>query len=102
MLSMSHALCCLGSQGTCARSGYCVLTASSSGVPTIQIQQNSLDILSTELTIDVGEKTSRTAATPVVIADTTLDTSGVINFDLDIVGTGVAGLVIYLVGYQRF
>jgi hypothetical protein len=79
-----------------------VATASSSGVPTIQIQQNSLDILSTELTIDVGEKTSRTAATPVVIADTTLDTSGVINFDLDIVGTGVAGLVIYLVGYQRF
>jgi len=79
-----------------------VAITSSSGTPSFQIQQNNLDILSTALTIDVGEKTSRTAATPVVISDTTLDINGVINFDLDAVGTDVKGLVIYLIGYQRF
>lgn len=79
-----------------------VATASSSGLPSIQVQQNSLDILSTAITIDVGEKTSRTAATAAVIADNTLDINGVITFDIDAIGTGVTGLVIYLVGYQRF
>jgi hypothetical protein len=79
-----------------------VATASSSGLPSIQIQQNGLDILSTAITIDVGEKTSRTATTPVVIADNTLDINGVITFDIDAIGTGVTGLVIYLIGYQRF
>lgn len=79
-----------------------VKTASSSGVPSIQIQQNGLDILSTAITIDASEKTSRTATTPVVIADNTLDINGVITFDIDAIGTGVTGLVIYLVGFQRF
>jgi hypothetical protein len=79
-----------------------VKTTSSSGVPSIQIQQNALDILSTAITIDVGEKTSRTAAVAPVIADNTLDINGVITFDLDVVGTGVTGLIIYLIGYQRF
>jgi hypothetical protein len=59
-------------------------------------------MLSTAVTLDVGEKTSRTAATPPVISDPTFDINGVITFDLDAVGTGTLGLVIYLVGYQRF
>jgi hypothetical protein len=79
-----------------------VATASSCGLPSIQIQQNALDLLSTAITLDVGEKTSRTAAAPPVIADNTLDINGVITFDVDQVGTGTTGLVIYLVGYQRF
>ena len=79
-----------------------IATTSSSGLPSIQIQQASLDILTAPITIDVGEKTSRTAATAVVIADTTLDINGVVTFDIDAIGTGVTGLVIYLVGYQRF
>ena len=79
-----------------------VKTASSSGIPSIQIQQNNLDILSTALTIDANEKTSRTATTPVVIADTSLDINGIIEFDIDVIGTGTEGLVIYLIGYQRF
>jgi hypothetical protein len=78
-----------------------VKTASSSGLPSIQIQQNALDILSTAITIDVGEKTSRTAVTVPVISDTTLDVNGVITFDLDAVGTGVTGLIIYMIGYHR-
>ena len=79
-----------------------VATASSCGIPSFQVQQSSLDILSTAITIDAGEKTSRTAVTPVVISDTTLDINGVIEFDLDAVGTSVTGLVFYLIGYQRF
>ena len=79
-----------------------VKTASSSGIPSIQIQQNNLDILSTALTIDANEKTSRTAATPIVIADASLDINGIIEFDIDVIGTGTEGLVIYLIGYQRF
>jgi hypothetical protein len=46
-----------------------VATASSCGLPSIQVQQNALDMLSTAVTLDVGEKTSRTAATPPVISD---------------------------------
>jgi len=79
-----------------------VATASSCGLPSIQIQQNALDILSTAITLDTCEKTSRTAVTAPVISDTTMDINGVITFDLDAVGTGVTGLVIYLIGYQRF
>jgi hypothetical protein len=79
-----------------------VATASTCGKPTIQIQQNALDILSTEITIDANEKTSRTAAVAPVIADNTMDINGVMTFDVDIAGTGTTGLVVYLIGYQRF
>jgi hypothetical protein len=79
-----------------------VKTASSSGIPSIQIQQNNLDVLSTALTLDVGEKTSRTATTSVVISDTTWDINGIIEFDIDAIGTDTKGLVIYIIGYQRF
>ena len=79
-----------------------VKTPSSSGIPSFQIQQNTLDMLSVALTIDAGEKTSRTASTAVVISDTTLDINGIIEFDIDAIGTDLKGLVIYLVGYQRF
>lgn len=79
-----------------------VATASTCGTPTIQIQQNALDVLSTEITIDANEKTSRTAAVPPVISDNTWDINGVITFDVDVAGTGTKGLVVYIVGYQRF
>jgi len=79
-----------------------VKTASTSGVPSIQIQQGGLDILSTEITLDVTDKSSRDAAVPSVISDTTLDINGIIEFDIDAIGTDLAGLVIYLIGYQRF
>lgn len=79
-----------------------VKTASTCGTPTIQIQQNALDILSTEITIDANEKSSRTAAVAPVISDNTMDINGIITFDIDVAGTGTAGLVVYLIGYQRF
>ena len=79
-----------------------IATTSSCGIPSFQIQQNALDILSTAITIDVGEKTSRTADVAKVISDPTWDINGVITFDLDAVGTSVTGLVFYIIGYQRF
>ena len=79
-----------------------VATASTCGTPTIQIQQNALDVLSTEITIDANEKTSRTATVPPVISDNTWDTNGIITFDVDVAGTGTKGLIVYIVGYQRF
>ena len=51
-------------------------TASSSGVPTVDINEGGTTILSTKLTIDASEKTSTTAATAAVISDTAIATSG--------------------------
>ncbi len=67
-----------------------VTTVSSSGVPTIQLRNatDAVDMLSTRITIDEGEKDSSTAATPTVI-DTTHDdvaTGDEINADIFLIG----------------
>ena len=77
-----------------------VSTVSSSGTPTIQIRNvtDSVDMLSTRITIDASEYTSYTAATAPVI-DTTKDdvaTGDRIAIDVDVAGTGAKGLTIYL------
>lgn len=69
-------------------------TASSSGIPTFDINENGVSILSTLLTIDANEKTSTTAATPVVISDTAIADDSEITFDVDVAGTGAVGAVI--------
>ena len=58
--------------------------------------------VATKLTIDVGEKTSTTAATPAVISDTALADEGIITIDVDAISGGAseAGLKVYLIGYQ--
>lgn len=73
-------------------------TASSSGIPTFDINENGTTILSTKLTIDASEKTSTTAATPAVISDTALANDAEITIDIDVAGTGAAGPKIYLLG----
>jgi hypothetical protein len=73
-------------------------TASSSGLPTIDINENGTTILSTKITIDAGEKTSTTAVTPPVISDTSLADDAEITIDIDVAGTGAAGLKVYLIG----
>jgi hypothetical protein len=76
-------------------------TAQTSG-STFQVDINetgSGTILSTKLTIDNGEKTSVTAATPVVISDTALADDAEITIDIDVVGDGTAkGLKVTLIG----
>ena len=77
-----------------------VSTVSSSGTPTIQIRNvtDSVDMLSTRITIDASEYTSYTAATAPVI-DTTKDdvaTGDRIAIDVDSAGSGAKGLTIFL------
>lgn len=75
-------------------------TASSSGDPTVDINENGASILSTKLSIDSGEKTSATAATPAVISDATLAVDAEITIDIDTAGTGATGLKVCLIGHQ--
>lgn len=73
-------------------------TASTSGTPTFDINENGTSILSTKLTIDATEKTSTTAATAVVISDAALADDAEITIDVDVAGTGAAGAKIVLIG----
>ncbi len=76
-------------------------TASSSGTPTVDINEGAgagTTILSTKLTIDATELTSTTAAVPAVISDTSLADDAQITFDIDVAGTGAAGLKVWLLG----
>lgn len=75
-------------------------TAQGSGtIFTVDINEAGTTILSTKLTIDNGEKTSTTAATPAVISDTSLADDAEITIDIDQIGDGTAkGLKVYLIG----
>ena len=69
---------------------------------TVDINEGGTTILSTKLTTDASEKTSRTAATAAVISDSSLANNGVITIDVDAIGSTVAGagLKVYIIGYQ--
>ena len=73
-------------------------TASSSGVPTFDINEGGSTILSTKLTIDANELTSTTAATAAVISDTALADDAEITIDIDVAGTGAKGPKVALIG----
>jgi len=74
----------------------------SGALVTVDIQESGVSILSTLLTIDSGEKTSTTAATPVVISDYELGDDNEVVVNLTI-GEGEAprDLKIYLIGYRQ-
>jgi hypothetical protein len=67
-------------------------TASSSGNPTVDINEGGTSILGTKLTIDGNEKTSTTAATAATITDTAIADDAEITIDIDAAGTGATGL----------
>ncbi|MGH9962293.1 MAG: hypothetical protein ACREBC_35090 [Pyrinomonadaceae bacterium] len=73
-------------------------TVSSSGLVTVDINENGVSILSTKLSIDAGEKTSETAAVPPVISDSALADDAEITIDIDAAGTGAKGLKVWLIG----
>lgn len=76
-------------------------TASSSGTPTVDINEGAgagTSILSTKLTIDATELTSTTAATAAVISDASLADDAQITIDVDVAGTNAAGLKVWLLG----
>jgi hypothetical protein len=74
-----------------------VNTASSSGIPTIDIKKNGTTILgANKLTIDANEKTSVTAATATTLATTAIANDDEITFDVTVSGTGAKGLKVVL------
>lgn len=79
--------------------GGSLATASSSGVPQIQVRKVGVgDLLSTYLTIDANETDSTTAATPPVINATykVLTAGEQLAIDIDTAGTGAKGLNVRL------
>jgi hypothetical protein len=68
----------------------------------IDINEGGSSILSTKLSIDIGELTSTTAAVPVVISDPDLADDAAMNVDIDQIGSTIAGkgLKITLIGVQ--
>lgn len=75
-------------------------TVSSSGLPTVNIKESGTTILSTKITIAANEKTSTTAATAPVISDTAIADDAELTFDIDVAGTGAAGLKVWVKGYR--
>ena len=74
-------------------------TASSSGNPTFDINENGSSILgANKLSIDANEKTSTTAATTTSISDPNLADDAEITIDIDVAGTGAKGAKVYLIG----
>jgi len=77
--------------------GAYVDTAGTTGVATIDINEAGTTILSTKITLDTGEKTSETAATPAVISDSAIAADAIITFDIDGIHTTAAkGLIVWL------
>jgi hypothetical protein len=68
-----------------------VNTAPTGSTLVVDINESGASILSTKLSIDASEFTSTTAATPAVISDTALADDAEITFDIDQIGSTIAG-----------
>ena len=75
-------------------------TASSSGLPTVNVKQGGVTIFTTKPTIDATELTSTTAVTASVLSVTALTDDASITIDIDVAGTGAAGLKVTLIGVR--
>lgn len=75
-------------------------TVSSSGNPEVNVKEGGTTIFSTNLTIDASEKTSTTAATPVVISDSSLADDAEMTIDIVTAGTGAKGLKVTFIGHR--
>ena len=75
---------------------------STSGVTTIDVEDDGASIFSTLLTIDSTEKTSTSAATAAVISGATIADGSIMKINVDVLSGGAteAGLKIAFIGYQ--
>lgn len=78
-----------------------VKTAPTGSTLIVDINEAGTTILSTKLSIDASEKTSTTAATAAVISDSDLADDAEITFDIDQVGSTVAGVGLKVGLYLR-
>jgi hypothetical protein len=72
--------------------------ASSSGPVEIGITMNGAPLLSTNITIDQGERTSETAAVPPVLAITEVPDDSEFVVEIISGGTGAKGLIVSVIG----
>jgi hypothetical protein len=79
-----------------------VTTAPTGANITVDILQNGVSILTTNITIDVTEKTSQTAAIPPVILTSALTDDSEITINLTTIGSTIAGtgLKVTIIGNQ--
>ena len=83
--------------GSITEVGVTVDTAGTTGTLTVDINKNATTILSTKITVDSGEKTSRTAAALPVISSTTFTTGDIFTFDIDAIHTTPSsGLTVFM------
>jgi hypothetical protein len=77
-----------------------VKTAGTGSTIIVDLNEGGSSVLSTKVTIDAGETSSKTAAIPPVISDSDLADDGLMTIDIDQVGSGTAGvgLKLYLTG----
>lgn len=74
-----------------------LVTASSSGIPTFDINDDGTSIFDTaKLTIDANELTSLTAAASPTILNPTIASGSLITIDIDVAGTGAKGWMILM------
>lgn len=69
-----------------------VKTAPTGSTAVFDLKENGTTVLSTQISIDAGETTSETAATPPVISDSSLAANAIMTVDIDQVGSTVAGV----------
>jgi len=70
-------------------------TTSSSGNPTIDVNESGTSILSSPVAITAGQKTATAS-----VSDTSLANLAEMTVDIDVAGTGATGAKVYLIGYQ--
>jgi hypothetical protein len=68
------------------------LTTAGGSLVTLDIDKNGVSILgANKLTIDAGEKTSTTAATPTTLVTTSFADDDEVTLDIDTIGAGATG-----------
>lgn len=80
---------------------FTLTTASSSGVVTLNVKKNGVSILSTLVTIDATEDTSKTAAVAAVVSDAVINEDDEITAEITTAGTGATGLKMTLEGVRE-
>lgn len=75
-------------------------TASSSGLPAFDLNDDGVSVFSTTVTVDQDEKFSDTATTAATLTSTPLviASGSVMTIDIDTAGTGATGAKLYLIG----
>ena len=66
-------------------------TAGSGSVTTLDVKEGGATILSTKITVDAGEKTSKTAAAAPVVSDGAYAADAILTFVFDGIASGTAG-----------